>query len=74
MKSFRRRRISGKKKDAQQSVRYGILFLRVTTMVGGWPRTSSDEGGEVMEILEVIGLISLVLMALEIGFHFGQKK
>ena len=43
-------------------------------MVGGWPRTSSDEGGEVMEILEVIGLISLVLMALEIGFHFGQKS
>ena len=44
-------------------------------MVGGWPRTSSDEGGgEAMEILEIIGLISLVLMALEIGFHFGQKK
>lgn len=43
-------------------------------MVGGWPRTFSDEGGEAMEILEIIGLISLVLMALEIGFHFGQKK
>lgn len=43
-------------------------------MVGGWPRTSSDEGGEAMESLEIIGLISLVLMALEIGFHFGQKK
>lgn len=43
-------------------------------MVGDWPFSSSDEGGEVMEILEVIGLISLVLMALEIGFQFGQKK
>ena len=43
-------------------------------MVGDWPFSSSDEGGEAMEILEVVGVISVVLMALEVGFHFGQKK
>lgn len=32
------------------------------------------KGGEAMGTLEIIGLISLVLMALEVGFHFGQKK
>lgn len=42
-------------------------------MVGGWPSTFL-EGGEAMGILEVIGLISLVLMAIELGYHFGQKK
>ena len=41
-------------------------------MVGGW--FIPLRGGDAMELLEVIGLISLVLMALDLGFRFGQKK
>lgn len=38
-------------------------------MVGGW--SIPMKGGETMELLEVIGLISLVLMALDLGFRLG---
>ena len=41
---------------------------------GGRLTLNLREGGEAMELLEIIGLISLVLMALEIGFHLGNKK
>lgn len=42
-------------------------------MVGGWPSFIFG-WKKAMGILEVIGLISLVLMALAVGFHLGQKK
>ena len=42
-------------------------------MVGGCPPTLV-EGGEAMELNEVISLITLVILAVELGFHFGQKK
>lgn len=41
-------------------------------MVSGWSLPA--KGGEIMELLEVLGMFSLVLMALDLGFRFGQKK
>lgn len=38
-------------------------------MVGGW--SIPVKGGEAMELLETIGLLSLLLMALDLGFRLG---
>lgn len=50
-----------------------MMYGRRFALLNGF--LTKPKGGGPMEILEiVIGVIALVLMALEIGVHIGQKK